>query len=113
MPIPSPFHPRTSALCTSLRYKDWAGYHAVCTYDTHPDQEYFAFRHAAGLIDVTPLFKYEVTGPDAARFLSRVTVRDVFSFLENLGYKGQFGFRNRLHPLAAFSEIVHQRQDGP
>ena len=25
MPIPSPFHERTAALCTSLRFKDWAG----------------------------------------------------------------------------------------
>ena len=32
MPIPSPFHPRTSELCTSLRWKDWSGYHAVCSY---------------------------------------------------------------------------------
>ncbi len=77
MPIPSPFHPKTSALCTSMRWKDWAGYFAVCSYDTHHDGEYFAFRHAAGLIDVSPLFKYEVKGPDAARFLSRVTVRDI------------------------------------
>jgi aminomethyltransferase len=77
MPIPSPFHPRTSALCTSLRWKDWAGYHAVCSYDTYHEREYFAFRHAAGLMDVTPLFKYDVNGPDAATFLARVMVRDV------------------------------------
>lgn len=77
MPVPSPFHPRTSALCTSLKYKDWAGYYAVCAYDSHHDQEYFALRHAAGLIDVSPLFKYEITGPQAAAFLARVTVRDV------------------------------------
>ena len=49
MPIPSPFHPRTSELCTSLRWKDWAGYHAVCAYSTRTtEREYFAFRHAAG-----------------------------------------------------------------
>lgn len=77
MPIPSPFHSRTAELCTSLRFKDWAGYHAVCTYDNHHDGEYFALRHSAGLIDVSPLFKYEITGPDAARFLARVTTRDI------------------------------------
>jgi aminomethyltransferase len=60
-----------------LRWKDWAGYYAVCSYETTPDPEYFAFRHSAGLIDVTPLFKYEVTGPDAARFLARVMSRDI------------------------------------
>jgi aminomethyltransferase len=77
MPIASPFHPRTAAHCTSLRWKDWAGYYAVCSYETTHDSEYFAFRHSAGLIDVSPLYKYEITGKDAAAFLSRVTVRDV------------------------------------
>ena len=77
MPIPTPFHDRTRARCVSFSWKDWAGYYAVRSYDTYPEREYFAIRHAAGLIDVTPLFKYEVHGPDAAAFLSRVMVRNV------------------------------------
>ncbi|MFT4542223.1 MAG: aminomethyltransferase [Planctomycetota bacterium] len=76
MPIPTPFHPRTSKLCTSYSWKEWAGYHAVCSYDVHHDREYTAFRHSAGLLDATPLFKYDITGPDAGRFLSYVTVKD-------------------------------------
>jgi aminomethyltransferase len=71
------FHSRTSKLCTSNRWKDWAGYFAVCSYDSFHEPEYFAIRHAAGLIDVTPLFKYEVYGPDAAAFLSRLTVKNL------------------------------------
>ncbi len=77
MPIPTPFHPRTSALCTSLRWTDWAGYYAVSFFDHSHENEYFAFRHAAGLIDVTPLFKYEVRGPEAASFLAAVMTRDI------------------------------------
>jgi aminomethyltransferase len=77
MPIGTPFHPRTSELCTSLFYKDWAGYYTVCSYDTTHDREYYALRNAAGLIDVSPLFKYEVFGKDATEFLSRVMVKDV------------------------------------
>ena len=77
MPIPSPFHERTAPLCTSHRFKDWAGYLAVCSYDVTHDPEYFAFRHATGAIDVSPLYKYDVTGPDAARLLARMTVRDI------------------------------------
>ena len=77
MPIPSPFHPSTSKICRSLRWKDWAGYFAVCAFDTYPEREYFAFRHGAGMIDVTPLFKYEIYGPDAAAFLSRVMVKNI------------------------------------
>jgi aminomethyltransferase len=77
MPEPSVFHPRTAALCASHRWKDWGGYYAVCSYDTSHEPEYFALRHSAGLLDVSPLFKYEIRGADAAAFLSRVTVKDV------------------------------------
>src|SRR5262245_8494754 len=77
MPVPTPFHPRTVALCTSFRWKDWAGFYAVCSYDTNHDREYFAFRQAAGLLDVSPLFKYRVAGRDAAEFLAFVMARDI------------------------------------
>jgi glycine cleavage system T protein (aminomethyltransferase) len=77
MPLPTPFHPRTSALCESLRFKEWAGYFAVASYDGHSDAEYFAFRNAAGLLDISPLYKYEITGPDSAAFLAYVATRDV------------------------------------
>jgi aminomethyltransferase len=77
MPIPTPFHARTQALCSSYRWKDWSGYCAVCSYDTTHDREYFAFRESAGLLDVTPLYKYEVSGPDAQALLARMMVRDV------------------------------------
>lgn len=83
MPEKTPFHERTSALCTSMRYKDWAGYYAVCSYGTCHEPEYYAFRHACGLLDVTPLFKYEVTGPDACALLTRVMTRDVSKLRKN------------------------------
>jgi len=75
MPRPSPFHPRTSDLCTSLAYKEWAGCHAVRRYDTCHLREYHALRNAAAVMDATPLYKVDIHGADAARFLSRVTVR--------------------------------------
>jgi len=77
MPIGTPFHPRTSELCTSLLYTDWAGYYTVSSYDTCHEREYYALRNAAGLIDVSPLYKYEIDGKDAAAFLSRVMVKDI------------------------------------
>lgn len=77
MPIPSPFHERTQSLCTSYRWKDWAGYCAVSSYDTSHEREYFAFRESAGLLDVSPLYKYEVSGPGAQALLARMMVRDV------------------------------------
>lgn len=50
----SPFHPCTSALCTSMYWKDWAGYYAVRSFGACYEKEYYAFRHSAGLLDVTP-----------------------------------------------------------
>lgn len=77
MPIPTPFHERTAPLCTSHLWKEWAGYLAVRSFDTCHEPEYIAFRHACGLLDVSPLYKYRVTGHDAGRFLARVVCRDV------------------------------------
>ncbi len=77
MPIKTPFFPRTSELCDSMQWKEWAGYYAASSYGIPHDAEYFAFRNAAGLLDVTPLFKYKVTGPDAAKYLSRIMVRNI------------------------------------
>lgn len=79
MPTPSPFHERTAPLCRSYAWKDWAGSCAVARYDTSHEREYFAFRETAGLLDVSPLFKYEVTGPDARALLSRMMTRDIGS----------------------------------
>ncbi|CAN5527989.1 aminomethyltransferase family protein [soil metagenome] len=77
MPIGTPVHDRTLALCESLNYREWAGYYAVSAYEGHHEHEYNAIRNAAALIDVSPLFKYMVTGRDAARFVDRIITRDV------------------------------------
>ncbi len=77
MPIPTPFHPRTRALCRSYLWKEWAGYYAVRCYDAHSEREYFAIRNAAALLDVSPLYKYEFVGPDAAAVLARIVSRDI------------------------------------
>ena len=76
MPIGTAFHPRTLALCESLNYREWAGYYAVSAYEPHHEHEYAAIRNGAALIDVSPLFKYLVTGPDATRLVDRIVTRD-------------------------------------
>ena len=77
MPIGTPFHERTFALCESLNYREWSGYYTVSAYETHHDHEYNAIRNAAALIDISPLFKYRVTGKDASRLVDRIITRDV------------------------------------
>ena len=75
-PLRTPFHRRTSALCESDAWRDWSGYTCVETYEPTPEREYWAVRNAAALIDVSPLFKYEIAGADAERLLDRVMTRD-------------------------------------
>jgi len=77
MPIGSPVHESLSTRCSSMFWKEWSGYHAVKSFDNCHEREYFAFRHAAGVIDVSPLFKYDVTGKDAGQFLSQIMVKDI------------------------------------
>jgi aminomethyltransferase len=77
MPIGTPVHARTFALCESLNFREWSGYYAVSAYEGHHEHEYNAIRNASALIDVSPLFKYLITGRDAARFVDRIITRDV------------------------------------
>ena len=77
MPIGTAVHERTFALCESLNYREWSGYYAVSAYESHHEHEYNAIRNASALIDVSPLFKYIVTGRDAARLVDRLITRDV------------------------------------
>ncbi len=64
-------------LCQSLNYREWSGFYAVSVYETHHEHEYNAIRNAAALIDVTPLYKYMITGRDATRFVNRVIAREI------------------------------------
>ncbi|MBM3777758.1 MAG: aminomethyl transferase family protein [Acidimicrobiia bacterium] len=82
MPIGTPFHTRTFARCGSLNYRDWSGYYAVSAYEANHEREYTAIRQAAALIDVSPLFKYRISGPDATRLVSRVITRDAGKMAE-------------------------------
>src|SRR6478735_5759107 len=77
MPIGSAVHARTFPLCESLNYREWSGFYAVSAYESHHEHEYNAIRNASALIDVSPLFKYFVTGKDASRLVDRIITRDV------------------------------------
>jgi aminomethyltransferase len=76
MPVGTPFHDRTFPLVESLSYREWAGYYAPSSYEPIHEHEYNALRNAAGLIDISPLYKYEIAGPDAARLISHIITRD-------------------------------------
>ena len=77
MPVGTAFHARTFALCESLNYKEWSGYYTVSVYEMTHEHEYNAIRNSSALIDISPLFKYRVTGRDATKLVNRVITRDI------------------------------------
>ena len=76
MSVGTAFHPRTAALNRKMQWREWSGYFASSVYADAHDIEYNAIREAAALIDVSPLYKYLVSGPDAERLVDRVITRD-------------------------------------
>jgi aminomethyltransferase len=77
LPIGTAFHERTFALCQSLNYREWSGYYTVSVYEVHHEHEYNAIRNACALIDISPLYKYLVTGRDATKLVNRIITRDI------------------------------------
>jgi aminomethyltransferase len=73
----TPLHERTAPLMEGQAWRRWAGHLVASSYELQHDREYHAIRNAAALIDVSPLYKYLVRGPDAARLLDLVHVRDI------------------------------------
>jgi aminomethyltransferase len=59
-----------------MQWREWSGYFAASVYADFHDIEYNAIREQAALIDVSPLYKYEVRGRDALRLVDRVITRD-------------------------------------
>ncbi|HET7515223.1 MAG TPA: aminomethyltransferase family protein, partial [Gaiella sp.] len=70
------FYSRAAALNRKQQWREWSGYFAASAYDDSHEIEYNAIREAAALIDVSPLYKYLVSGPDAQRLVDRVITRD-------------------------------------
>ena len=74
---PTPFYPRTSELLESYDWGEWAGWLSANVYDLDHTHEYLAIRTSCGVFDTSPLYKYQIQGPDALRLLNRVVTQDV------------------------------------
>ncbi|MFM2147184.1 MAG: aminomethyltransferase family protein [Candidatus Limnocylindrus sp.] len=77
MTLETPFHPRTAELNQARRWRKWSGFFIADSYFPAHDLEYHAIRFSAALFDVTPMCKYRVSGPDAAKLVDRVITRRV------------------------------------
>jgi len=73
----SPFFDRTSQLNESQEWRRWSGYLSATNYELTHENEYFAIRTKAALLDITPLYKYLIQGPDAQQFLDRLVTRNI------------------------------------
>ena len=73
----SPFFKRTSKLNESQEWKRWSGYLSATHYELTHDNEYFAIRTKAALLDITPLKKYIIEGPDAQKYLNHLVTRNI------------------------------------
>ena len=73
----SPFFDRTSVLNESQEWRRWSGYLSATNYELNHENEYFAIRTKAALLDITPLYKYLIKGPDSQKFLHRLVTRNI------------------------------------
>ncbi len=70
------FHSRTSK--HTRNFTEYAGYWLANSYTSHGAlDEYWACREKAAVIDLSPLRKYEVTGPDAELLMQTCVTRDM------------------------------------
>lgn len=77
MSVGTPFHTRTNKICHSRDWLQWSGFFVANSYSDFSQPEYAAIRHSAALIDVSPLYKYWVSGPDAVAMTNRVFTQDM------------------------------------
>ena len=73
---PTAFASRTGALTSN--FSEYQGYWLPNSFDGHgPQQEYWACRERAAVMDLSALRKFEVLGPDAEALLQATLTRDI------------------------------------
>ncbi len=60
----------------------WSEYYAPQSYELNLEIEYHAIRTAAGLIDISPLFKILISGPDSLALLNQIVTRNLLGLKE-------------------------------
>ena len=73
----SPFFNRTSKLNEAQEWRRWSGYLSATNYELTHENEYFAIRTKAALLDISPLKKYLIEGDDALTLLDKLVTRNI------------------------------------
>ena len=80
--LETPFHERTSEHCYANDWYRWAGYKVAKEYSS-TELEYTSMRNTAGVIDITPMHKYEIKGKDAKKFINKLITKDITNIQSN------------------------------
>tara|TARA_B100000614_G_scaffold236613_1_gene234241 strand:+ start:374 stop:1561 length:1188 start_codon:yes stop_codon:yes gene_type:complete len=74
--LETPFHERTYEACYNNDWYRWAGYKIAREY-SNTELEYTAMRNTAGVLDITPMHKYDIKGADAIKFVDKLVTRNI------------------------------------
>lgn len=80
--LETPFFESYRHLIQNDCYEEWAGFTTLASYASE-GQEYFAVRNTCGVYDMCPMIKYNISGPDAERYLDRLMTRHVAAMQVN------------------------------
>ena len=80
--LETPFHERTFEACYNNDWYRWAGYKIAREY-SNTELEYTSMRNTAGVLDITPMHKYDIKGKDAIKFVDKLVTRDVTQIKPN------------------------------
>ena len=80
--LETPFHKRTFEACYNNDWYRWAGYKIAREY-SNTELEYTSMRNTAGVLDITPMHKYDIKGKDAIQFVDKLVTRDVTQIKPN------------------------------
>lgn len=72
----TPFHARIAELTKTEDWTTWNTYQSARVVDSL-STEYFAVRSSTAVMDLTPMEKYRISGPDARAYLDRLVTRDI------------------------------------
>ncbi|MGB3808972.1 MAG: aminomethyltransferase family protein [Parvibaculum sp.] len=80
--LTTPLHFNVATESLTNLWTHWNGYTTPDVL-TNIDDEYRALRHAAALCDISPLFKYRITGADAVAYLARLVTGNFVALSTN------------------------------
>ena len=80
--LTTPFFECYEPLIETRAFRQWSGYNTLTVFSS-VEHEYFAIRNSASLFDMSPMIKYQISGPDAEAFLNRLVTRDIRKLKKN------------------------------